>query len=251
MKAHLVLLSVFLVLSAAASTIQAQSMTTPSPSSWVAIPSNAPVTINGNIFEAECGANSQAIQQNGQVLHFEMIPGNKWAEDASDSERTELDGYKQTMTPGTPYWAAWSLYLEPGTWSTSDWLVLEQIPGLWGHLILKGTHTLSFIVSKVPIARISVEQGVWYNFVEKYVVGPTGSVASWVNGKQVANYIGRIGSGGSYYPKLGIYRGNRTAAGAPVTESIGARYANFKFGTADLSALIANPDPLPASVSWP
>lgn len=36
-----------------------------------------------------------------------------------------------------------------------------------------------------------------------------------------------------------------------MTESIGARYANFKFGTADLSVLIANPDPLQASVSWP
>jgi hypothetical protein len=251
MTAHLVLLLAFSVVSAAASTVEAQGTSTPSPSSWVAIPSNATVTINGNIFEAECGANSQAIQQNGQVVRFEMIQGNTWAEDAWDSERTELDGYKQMLIPGTPYWAAWSLYLEPGPWSTSDWLVLEQMPGLWGHLILKGTHTLSFIVSNVPLARISVSQGVWYNFVEKYVVGPTGSVASWVNGKQVANYTGRIGSGGSYYPKLGIYRGNRTAAGAPVRESIGARYANFKFGTTDLSALIANPDPLPAYVSWP
>ena len=115
---------------------------------------------------------------------------------------------------------------------------------------MKATHPLSFVVSKVPIARISAGQGVRYNFVEKYVVGPNGSVASWVNGKQAANYIGRIGSGGPYYPKLGIYRGNRTAADAPVTESI-SRYANFKFGTADLSALIANPDPLRASVSWP
>jgi hypothetical protein len=184
----------------------------------------------------------QAIQQNGQVVRFEMIPGNKWVEDAADSERAELDGYKQTMAPGTPYWAVWSLYLGLGPWSTSDWLVLEQIPGLWGHLILKGTHTLSFIVSNAPLARISVAQGIWYNFVEKYVVGPTGSVASWVNGKQVANFTGRIGSGGPYYPKLGIYHGNRTAAGAPVTERVGARYANFKFGTADLSVLIANRD---------
>ena len=126
MKAHLVLLLASLVLPAAASTVQAQGATTSSPSSWVAISSNATVTINGNIFEAECGANSQAIQQNGQVVHFAMIPGNKWAEDAWDSERTELDGYKQTMAPGTTYWAAWSLYLEPGTWSTSDWLVWSK-----------------------------------------------------------------------------------------------------------------------------
>ena len=101
-------------------------MTTPSQSSWAAIPSNTPVTINGNIFDAEYGANRQAIQQNDQVVHFEMISGNKWAEDAADLQRTEPDGCKQTMTPGTPYWAASSLYLEPGTWSTSDWLVWSK-----------------------------------------------------------------------------------------------------------------------------
>ena len=65
MKAHLVLLLALLVLSAAASTGQAQSMTTPSPSSRVAIPSNALLTINGNIFEASAG---QTARQSSRTI---------------------------------------------------------------------------------------------------------------------------------------------------------------------------------------
>jgi hypothetical protein len=253
MKVQLALLAVSLMLGATGSTAQAQSTATSPPASWNAIKPYAKVKISGNEFEAECGPTAEAIQQIGQVIHFQMIPGNKWVEDSSDSERTELDGYRQRLTPGASYWAAWSLYVEPGTWSSSDWLVLEQMPGLWGHIIQKGAHAMSFFLTNVsaPLARLPVESGVWYNFVEKYVVGSNGAVASWVNGKQVANYTGSVGSGGSYYPKLGIYRGNQTAAGLPVVESIGARYANFKFGTADLSALISTPDPVPALVRWP
>jgi hypothetical protein len=253
MKVHCAWLLASLIINANGCAAQAEVAATASPNGWKAVTPYAKVMINGNEFEAECGPNTQAIQQIGRVIHFQIIPGNSWAEDSSDSERAELDGYKQKATPGRPYWAAWSLYIESGTWSTSDWLVLEQMPGLWGHIIQKGAHSISFFLDKVPnpIARVPVEAGVWYNFVEKYVVGPNGSVGSWVNGKQVANFTGSVGAGGAYYPKLGVYRGNQTAMGGVVVESIGVRYANFKFGTGDLSALINNPDPLPASVPWP
>src|ERR1700736_3184717 len=120
MKAHLASLLGSLMLSANGYTAQAESTATSPPTVWKAVTAYAKVTINGNEFEAECGPNTQAIQQIGRVIHFQMIPGNSWAEDSSDSERAELDGFKQKTTPGTPYWAAWSLYLEPGTWSTSD-----------------------------------------------------------------------------------------------------------------------------------
>ncbi len=112
---------------------------------------------------------------------------------------------------------------------------------------------MSFFLAKValPLARLPVDSGIWYNFVEKYVVGQNGSMASWVNGKQVVDFSGSVGPGGSYYPKLGIYRGNQTAAGTAVVESVGVRYANFKFGTANLSSLINTPEPLPPLVPWP
>jgi hypothetical protein len=253
MKVHLALLAVSLTISFGGSAALSQSAVKFSPTTWSTFKPYDKVKLGGNEFEAECGPSGAAIQQLGQVIRFQMIPGNKWAEDSPDSERTELDGYRQRIAPGTPYWAAWSVYIEPGPWSTSDWLVLGQMPGLWGHIIQKGTHAMSFFLAKVaaPLARLPVDSGVWYNFVEKYVVGPNGSMAAWVNGKQVANFSGAVGPGGSYYPKLGIYRGNQTAAGTPVAESINVRYANFKFGTADLSALIVNPEPLPATVPSP
>jgi hypothetical protein len=248
MKVHLALLAASLMLTFAGSPAYADSA-----ASWNAFKPYAKVKLNGNEFETESGSASAAIQQLGQVVHFQMIPGNKWAEDSPDGERTEMDGYKQRLTPGKPYWASGSIYIELGAWSTSDWLVLQQMPGLWGHIIQKGSHVMSFFLVKMPtpLARLPIDSGVWYHFVERYVVGPNGSVASWVNAKQVVDYSGPVGEGGSYYPKLGIYRGNQTAAGAPVTESLGVRYANFKFGTTDLSGLIANPDPLPAFAPWP
>jgi hypothetical protein len=214
---------------------------------WHSIAVDEYITINGNTFQAECGPKPESIQRadTPDVVRFQMVAGNRWYNDiASGDERTELDGYKQSFQVGVPYWAAYTLHIESGPRMTADWIVLGQIPGLMGHFIKNMIMTWSAAGKTLHSERI--DQGINYQFVEKFVVDPiSGYYGSWFNGKQVVDYHGPFGGAGkTYYPKFGIYRG-------AAAETLTVRYANYKFGTSDLSTLIANPDPIPAMLPWP
>jgi hypothetical protein len=216
-----------------------------STGTWQRISVDEYITVNGNIFQAECGPNSESIQRsdNPDVVRFQMVGGNRWYNDiASGDERTELDGYKQSFQVGVPYWTAYGIYVEPGSRLTADWIVLGQIPGLMGHFVKNMIMTWSAANKSLHSERIA--PGLNYRFVEKIIIDPVnGYYGSWFNGKQVVDYHGPMGGAGkTYYPKFGIYRG-----AAPETMTV--RYANYKFGTADLSGLIDNPDPMPATLS--
>lgn len=212
---------------------------------WSPISVDQYVTINGNVFLAECGTKPESIQfaNGGDIVRFQMMPNNRWYNDGGD-ERTELDGYKQPFQVGIPYWLAYTLYLEPGPPLTSDWMVLGQIPGLMGHFIKNTIMTWS--AAKRPFHSEAIARGVNYHFVEKFVMDPVnGYYGSWFNGKQVADFHGPMGDAGkNYYVKFGIYRGI-------ASETLSVRYANYKFGTDDLSTLITNPDPDPQLTPWP
>jgi len=214
---------------------------------WSAVAVDQYITINGNIFQAECGPKAESIQRTDSqnVVRFQMIAGNRWYNDeAGGDERTELDGYKQSFQVGVPHWTAYTLHIEPGPRLTADWIVLGQIPGLMGHFVKNMIMTWSAANKTFHSERIA--QGVNYQFVEKIIIDPVnGYYGSWFNGKQVVDYHGPFGAAGkTYYLKFGIYRG-------ATPETMTVRYANYKFGTADLSGLIANPDPIPALIPWP
>lgn len=225
-----------------------QTSVSPVPqSTWHSVAVDEYITINGNIFQAECGPKPESIQRTDapDVVRFQMIAGNRWYNDvASGDERTELDGYKQSFQVGVPYWASYTLHIEPGSRLTADWIVLGQIPGLMGHFVKNMIMTWSAANKTFHSERIN--QGVNYQFVEKFIVDPVnGYYGSWFNGKQAVDHHGPFGGAGkTYYPKFGIYRG-----AAPETMTV--RYANYKFGTSDLSGLIANPDAIPAMLPWP
>jgi hypothetical protein len=192
----------------------------------------------------------EAIQrsESPDVVRFQMIAGNQWSEDSvGGDERTELDGYKQPFEAGVPYWVAYSVYIEPGPRFTADWIALGQIPGLMGH-ILKQT-IMTWSLADKPLHSEFITPGRNYQFVEKFIFDPVnGYYGSWLNGKQVVDYHGRVWGPklpkDKYYYKFGIYRGT-------AQETMTVRYANYKFGTTDLSALIANPDPAPPLLPWP
>jgi hypothetical protein len=216
-------------------------------STWYGVAVDEYITVNGNIFQAECGPTPDSIQRNDEadVVRFRMIAGNKWYNDAeSGDERAELDGYKQSFQVGVPYWTSYVLHIEPGPRMTADWIVLGQIPGLMGHFVKNMIMTWSAAGRTLHNERIA--QGKDYQFVEKIVIDPAnGYYGSWLNGKQVVDYRGPMGGvGKTYYPKFGIYRG-------ATAETMTVRYANYKFGTTDLSGLIANSDPAPAPAVRP
>lgn len=239
----------------------------PAAATWTALPNGCTTTINSVVYEAQCGENAAALQiSNGGVYRFSMLPGNLWpSDDPNDSERTELSGWRGQARENKAIWASWSLFYEPGPWSTSDWCVLRQVyarflftGGPWSLLLLKPGGVLHWHGAVADDAgglgrsryNLPMPQGEWLNFVETYKFDPGGANGywkAWLNGKQVLEFRGAVGLKGatSHYPKFGIYRGRKQKSGAPVPEIVSVRFANMRFTTRDLSDLIAQPDALP------
>lgn len=243
---------------------------------WTPIRSGDSVPLNGIRYEAECGSNREAMQiSKGQVVRFSMIPGNHWEnDDRSDSERTELDGWRTQLSGDRVIWSSWSMFYEPGDWSTSDWCILRQIYHVKGypmtHLLKPGGQLLWVGAAgsdKPDDDRIryrqKIDQGAWLHFVESYKFDPingAGHWKSWLNGRQVVDYQGALGfkTSPARYVKFGVYRGIRMRRDGEledlprgrVKEKITMRYANLRFGYDDLSQLIPKPEPVPAWEPW-
>ena len=115
--------------------------------------------------------------------------------------------------------------------------------------------------------RQKIKQGEWIHFVESCKFDPDGGNGhwkSWVNGSQVLDYKGALGTKGAKkcYVKFGIYRGIAMAwaarknnsgnpSGHRVSENVSIRYANMRFGHDDLSHLIGNRETIPDWQPWP
>lgn len=247
-----------------------------SPAGWTAVPDRSTISLGGLRYEAECGADPIAIQRGAKdVIRFTMVPGNGWSkDDPKASERTELDGWPSAISTKRPAWCAWSLHYEPGAWSTSDWCILQQMFQVGGSPIvhvLKSDGMLHWVAADTagtggafPVRhKMKLEQGKWLNFIETYKFDPVGGQGywkCWLNGLQVLDFKGALGTKGAThcFPKFGIYRGVlRPWDGIdvktlinPVTESISVRYCNMRFGVEDLSKLITEPEPIPQWQPW-
>ena len=94
---------------------------------------------------------------------------------------------------------------------------------------------MSFQYQRTTVVGITLRDGCASNDGARYYIipGTRGRVTTWVDGVQVADQAGAVTA--NRYPKLGLY-GDRTD---PVT--LTARYDNFEFGTADLTARITAP----------
>jgi hypothetical protein len=239
---------------------------------WAALPNGQKATVNGIVYEAECGQNRIALQRSRSgVFRFSMIPGNLWPQDdPDDSERTELDGWRGHIASHAPLWSAWSMFYEPGAWSTADWCILRQIYARytatgrpWSVLLLKPEGELLWVGGAAddpqgswPLRhRQPIPQGEWLNFVETYKFDPEGGNGywrSWLNGKQVLDFRGAVGRAGvtTRYAKFGIYRSRTQSSGSPVTETVNVRFVNMRFTTDDLSHLVASPEAVPAWEEW-
>ena len=243
---------------------------------WTPIASGERTRLGDLTFEAECGPNPAALQiSRAGVLRANIIRGNGWSEDDPQYvQRAELDGWPSQIRLDAPIWTAWSVYYEPGPWSTSDWLILHQLFQVKGQPIahiLKPGGILHWVGSDATDKRgvwpdrhsQKLEQGKWINFVEVRKFAPEagdGYWKSWVNGEQVLDHHGALGIKGvtSGYAKFGIYRDTRIPFDGVdpnvdlpyVKEDVALRFANLHFGTKDLSRLIASPEPVPEFEPW-
>lgn len=230
------------------------------------------VNLNGGLYEVQSGIQNEPvtgthaaqISPGGNYLKFNMFANNAWAIDGSDpadgTERVELSG----SVPGSTarflgnetdsIWVSDAFYIEKGDPITTDWVTLGQIHdrvGIGPVLAFSLRHGDYMAVGILgegfykTIGKYPITRGKWYNrvFNVKFNQAGDGFVKVWINGTKVADYHGKTGNANTqyYYWKFGIYRSH-------ASEYMAVRYANVRTGSADLSALIANPDPLPNEV---
>lgn len=214
------------------------------------------VMVGGLAFSAQNGSDTRSIQvgPHGNLVRFNLLPNNPWLRDAyPNAERSELAGYRR-FYDGDTVWVSYSFYLEPGDPMTTNWNALGQwYPGAgtvpFAHVFFHPGGILSWFVSTdgktaKAVHAQTIRRGIWYHIVENIKFDPKGGAGfarSWLNGAQVVDVAGNVGSiaNRGYYWKFGSYRG----PAAP--EYFGVRYANMTVGTADLSSKVTNPDPIP------
>jgi hypothetical protein len=211
------------------------------------------------------GAPWSARADGATGFRFEIRPGDHWAKDANKAstvERTELSDLAR-MPLDEDIWLAFTLEVEPGPTSTSEWVNLGQLHGTadpgepsvsppWVQRLLPGDRfsvevreTSENPIKKAPPAIViyedpKLERGRPYRFVYRFRIsqGPNGLVQLWRDGVQVADYHGPVGYQdrlGPYF-KLGVYR-----APASGGERLAARYSDVTLGSAPPA------DHLPAS----
>jgi polysaccharide lyase-like protein len=228
------------------------------------------VTISDALYVLQSGTlkdhttNSHASQvgPSGNYVKFNMFANNPWSRDdartSGGAERTELAGYEARSRARfeghavESIWGADSFYIEKGDPLTTNWFAIGQM-----HVQAGGVPALAFSLQNGEflavdlradgnaggrIGRYPIARGVWYHrvFHLKFDQAGKGFVKVWINGAQIVDYSGNTGVSTTqyYYWKFGIYRSQ-----AP--EYVAVRYANMTIGTADLSARIAKPVPIP------
>jgi hypothetical protein len=185
---------------------------------------------------------------------FEIRAGDQWAKDIRPGhpvERTELSDLAR-MPYGKDVWLAFTMEVEPGPPSTSEWVNLGQLHGTadpgeksvsppWVQRLVEGDrfrveirHTQEDPIQAPPTAVTifedpKLQRGRPYRFVYHFRISPKpdGMVRLWRDGKLVADYRGPVGypdKRGPYF-KFGVYR-----APAPGGERVAARYRDVTLG---------------------
>ncbi|RAK58140.1 heparin lyase I family protein [Phenylobacterium deserti] len=211
------------------------------------------------------GAPWSARAEGDNGYRFEIRPGDYWAKDARKAhpvERTELSDLAR-MPLDKDIWLAFTLEVEPGVASTSEWVNLGQLhatadrgePSVsppWVQRLLPNDrfqvevrHTQDDPIKAAPppvviYEEAKLERGKPHRFVYRFRIsqGPNGLAQMWRDGVLVADYRGPIGYRdklGPYF-KFGVYR-----APAARGERLAARYTNVTLGSNP------PPDRLPAT----
>jgi len=223
-----------------------------------------------------------ATNTSAPLARFEVRPGELWSGDVggNDTERSEADGSAGAKYPkGTPFWTAYSFLIEPGApqintaggnpGGPAGWCILGQWHGdgkeqavpaelnlvTTGRRISSAEH-LRFTIQTDPGQTWKTlwtdpaffVRGKPYDVVVALQVAglPSDRAQVWINGVQIVNYTGVIGSATpdpNLYFKFGIYRGWQGDGLPPIA----AQYANVAQGTASLASR-ATPAGIPR---WP
>jgi hypothetical protein len=234
---------------------------------WLAIDNGEEIDINGQVYRAQSTTRHKVAilaTSTGDVIQFNVFPGDRWQDDHAYNERAELSGHPKPFPNDGELWISFGVVVEKGT--ASDGLdaylgQLHQFPGegdapaeppfllhLTGKRLdveLRASTEAPLRVAPGPTVLYTDPEfpwGEWVNFVFHLNLDRTGQgfVRGWRNGVQIIDYKGNVGyaSTSGVYWKFGSYRNAMASA------YYGTRYANVEAGAKDLSERVEHPIPI-------
>jgi len=200
-----------------------------------------PSIIDGQGWYSENAGQSWSLTTpDSHTVRMELRAGDYWA-DGGDSSRSEILA-ANSVANGDVFNATYQMTIEPGTSNVNSglsWLSLTQMYGANGatfSIQLKGEQ-MAVVVNlneatekQVYIDPNSIQRGHAYSIQiqARFASDSTGYLEMWRDGVQIVNYHGVLGDpGANYNLKLGIYRGEPTAA----NYTMAADYSNIVTST--------------------
>ncbi|WP_375311168.1 Ig-like domain-containing protein [Bradyrhizobium sp. A5] len=200
-----------------------------------------PSVIDGQGWYSENAGQSWSLTTpDSHTVRMELRAGDYWA-DGGNSSRSEILA-ANSVANGDVFNATYQMTIEPGTSNVNSglsWLSLTQMYGANGatfSIQLKGEQ-MAVVVNlneatekQVYIDPNSIQRGHAYSIQiqARFASDSTGYLEMWRDGVQIVNYHGVLGDpGANYNLKLGIYRGEPTAA----NYTMAADYSNIVTST--------------------
>jgi hypothetical protein len=200
-----------------------------------------PSTIDGQGWYSEnAGQPWSLTTPDSHTVRMELRAGDYWA-DGGNSSRSEILA-ANSVANGDVFNATYQMTIEPGTSNVNSglsWLSLTQMYGANGatfSIQLKGEQ-MAVVVNlneatekQVYIDSNPIQRGHAYSIQiqARFASDSTGYLEMWRDGVQIVNYHGVLGDpGANYNLKLGIYRGDPTAA----NYTMAADYSNIVTST--------------------
>ncbi|WFU79160.1 Ig-like domain-containing protein [Bradyrhizobium sp. CIAT3101] len=200
-----------------------------------------PSTIDGQGWYSEnAGQPWSLTTPDSHTVRMELRAGDYWA-DGGNSSRSEILA-ANSVANGDVFNATYQMTIEPGTSNVNSglsWLSLTQMYGASGatfSIQLKGEQ-MAVVVNlneasekQVYLDSNPIQRGHAYSIQiqARFASDSTGYLEMWRDGVQIVNYHGVLGDpGANYNLKLGIYRGEPTAA----NYTMAADYSNIVTST--------------------
>jgi len=239
------------------------------------------VTIANTAYWPESAENSYDLQianntvGGADLVRFEVRNNELWtsALGGNDTERAELDGSAGLVyAVGVPFWVAYDVMVEAGSpqiataggdpGGVAAWCVMGQIHG--DNTENPVPWQLDYISDTFAVSIQTDPNQTWTTLWTDTAPTPRGTVRHvvvnisvsgkatdfckvWIDGVQVVNFTGIIGSTNPdphVYFKYGIYRGWQGDGYPPLANQI----ANVRQGTGSLASRITSPLPWPTHV---
>ena len=201
-----------------------------------------PTIIDGQgWYNDNAGKSWSLTTPDSHTVRMEVRAGDYWVEDGSSSSRSEILA-ANSVSNGGIFNASYSMTVEPGTSNVNSglsWLSLAQMYGANGatfSIQLQGEQMAVVVnlneadqqqVYKDPNP---IQRGQAYDIQiqARFAPDSTGYLEIWRDGVQIVDYHGILGDAGANYNlKLGIYRGDPSAA----NYTMAADYSNIVTST--------------------